>query len=180
MTHPIGSGVADYVARLINFTAIYSARKKHSNHCNIFSVCVRLYTPVLTWPALCYRHTGFQFRLCLTMRKTMNSLTNNTKAFTPSQKILSSCLLNQISFFPKNAHYWITIKPFLCWWLQALPFYSQWYSFSWALFLCPSSPSFYRHRWSSPSDPGSQPKHKHVTMTTQLLASGYIIMSNYT
>ena len=27
MTHPIGSGVADYVVRLMNFTAIYSARK---------------------------------------------------------------------------------------------------------------------------------------------------------
>ena len=28
MTHPIGSGVGDYVARLINFTSIYPARKK--------------------------------------------------------------------------------------------------------------------------------------------------------
>ena len=43
MTQPVGSGVADYVARSINFTVIYSARK-NIQIILTFSVYVSVFT----------------------------------------------------------------------------------------------------------------------------------------
>ena len=63
MTHPIGSRVGDYVARLINFTAIYSARK-NIQIIVTFSVYVSVFTrQYLHGPHFVIDTLGFIFGL---------------------------------------------------------------------------------------------------------------------